>query len=190
MSGNTYFEDLAIAIAIDDINKDNNLLQNITVGMKRFSDCGAYYPQVEHYNGGFTGLVGTEVVNNVVSNNDVIGVIGAEFSSAIVISAEEFSLHEIPYCSALIGSPRFSDKNKYPFFFRTFASMTGFGQIIFQLLDVWNVKRVALIVQKDDEVGLASGRDMRRFLERNGIIILADLQLSSNIDKLTCMQHC
>ncbi|KAI9351520.1 periplasmic binding protein-like I [Obelidium mucronatum] len=99
---------------------------------------------------------------------DVIGVIGNEYSTTARGPAQALSLRRIPYCSGASGSPRLSDKNKYPYFFRTMTAL-GIGEHMFQVLKQWKVGRVAILYQGDDELGRYSAVDIVGSMNRNGV---------------------
>ncbi|KAJ3406299.1 hypothetical protein HDU80_011564 [Chytriomyces hyalinus] len=81
-----------------------------------------------NYDGSSSGYASSITATDIVKSG-VLGVIGNEFSSAAVLlrrassgEAEILSNYKIPYCSAASSSPRFSNKNNYPFFWRALAS--------------------------------------------------------------------
>ncbi|KAJ3058117.1 hypothetical protein HDU98_005796, partial [Podochytrium sp. JEL0797] len=152
LSSYIFFPDLAMQMAVDAINANPSILPGINVNVKRFSDCGAFYPGVENDYAGYSGGYATaRSVSDVLTNQDVIGVIGNEFSSTARISAAALSVYNIPYCSMASNSPRLSDKNKFPFFWRILPS-AGLGNHIHQMLRLWNIRRVAIISQIDDDM--------------------------------------
>ncbi|KAJ3138523.1 hypothetical protein HK100_012487 [Physocladia obscura] len=152
-----YFPEIAALAAVDLINKNPSILPGITITVKRFSDCGPWYPAaLETYFGASGGWAASLMFQDIYENNpDVIGVIGNEYSTTTLAIAEELSLVEIPYCSATSASPRLSDKKKYPYFWRTITAL-GIGDHICQVLLTWNVQRVAIIYQRDDDMGAQS----------------------------------
>ncbi|KAJ3229115.1 hypothetical protein HDU81_005644 [Chytriomyces hyalinus] len=172
-SGWAYLADLAIMAAIDDINSDPSILPGVNITLKRFSDCGSYYPEADlDYSGVSGGYASAVTATDIIENHkDVVGVIGNEFSntarcvgitsqiSRCLTSknrgiAQILSSEKIPYCSGSTGSPRYADKNEYPYFWRTLPNSSG--RYIAFLLQYWNIKRVSIIYQNDNELGIAS----------------------------------
>ncbi|KAJ3227606.1 Metabotropic glutamate receptor 3 [Chytriomyces hyalinus] len=119
----TYFVDIGIQAAIESINRDASVLPGIDVNIKRFSDCGSWKPNLLDSwpisTGGFASSV---MAHDIVDRHeDVIGVVGLEDSSTTRGSASVLSIGQIPYCSGAAASPRFSDKAKFPYFWRTIS---------------------------------------------------------------------
>ncbi|KAI9351488.1 periplasmic binding protein-like I [Obelidium mucronatum] len=182
-SAYSYINDAAVIAAIDMVNESNDILPNVHVNVKRFTDCGGYYPGVlELYNGYSGGYAGSIMSNEIgLSYTDVVGVIGIEYSTTARNVAEVLSQYQIPYCSSGSSSPRLSNKNRYPYFFRTLTSK-GLGRHIYQLLKVWNVKRVAILFQRDDDMGIQFGFDIFETMSQNSVRVVANLGIPSAMD--------
>ncbi|ORY51232.1 periplasmic binding protein-like I [Rhizoclosmatium globosum] len=174
--GSVYFNDVAMTVAVNTINEDPNVLPGIHVNIKRFSDCGDWYPKAYMYNGQSAGYASAITAGAVESNTDVIGVIGNQFSTAAVGVAASLSFNQIPYCSGNSLSPQLSDKNKFPYFWRTIPSI-GLGKHIHQVLKSFNVSRVALIYQQDDTMGYQFYLDIQQTLLRNNMVLTAKIAL-------------
>ncbi|KAJ3285393.1 hypothetical protein HDU76_008147, partial [Blyttiomyces sp. JEL0837] len=71
----------------------------------------------------------------------------------------------IPFCGADEVGPALSDKNRFSSFFRM-TSGGGFGRNLAQLLQFWNVKRVAVVLG-----GAAVAPEIRTALNEAGITI-------------------
>ncbi|ORY43996.1 periplasmic binding protein-like I [Rhizoclosmatium globosum] len=153
-------------LAIEMVNNSTDILPGITVTAKRFSDCGSYDPaaDLEYY------------------GNSVIGVIGTEYSSTATGVAAALSYLQIPYCAAGTGSMRFSDKSRYPYFWRPMPAL-GVGRHYLLLLQFWKVTRASIIYQKDSETGRMYAKDVLDALQQGGITILAKFGLMSDLTK-------
>ncbi|KAI8842408.1 periplasmic binding protein-like I [Chytriomyces cf. hyalinus JEL632] len=122
LSSFAYIADIVAQVAIQDVNNNPLILPNITVRLERFTDCGPYKDGTNvNYDGSSSGYASSITAADVI-NSGVLGVIGNEFSSAAVGEAEILSNFKIPYCSGASSSPRFSNKNNYPYFWRTLAA--------------------------------------------------------------------
>ncbi|KAI9351386.1 periplasmic binding protein-like I [Obelidium mucronatum] len=176
-----YFSDLAAVVSIDLANR-LEVIPNTFINYKRFSDCGGYWPTVQNDFGGATGGFASSIMMEDIydKNPDIVGVIGLEYSSTARGPAEILSLKQIPYCSGCSQSPRLSNKNLFPYFWRPLPGL-GMGDHIFQLFASWNVKRVAVIYQKDDDMGTQFGLDIIASLRRRGILVVATIALRSSI---------
>ncbi|ORY51272.1 hypothetical protein BCR33DRAFT_451181 [Rhizoclosmatium globosum] len=123
--GFTYFYDLGVQMGLDYVNANESILPGFHLNVKRFSDCGAYYPAVESFNGNSGGYAQAVTAIDVVGSKDVIGAVGIEYSTLAKGLAEILSNSKIPYCTPASGSPSFTDRNDYPYFFRTFLTFGG-----------------------------------------------------------------
>ncbi|KAI9349067.1 periplasmic binding protein-like I [Obelidium mucronatum] len=185
-SANPYFGDLATLAAVNVINNSSEILPDIHINIKRFSDCGEWYPDVEDRYGGESGGFATAVTSTDfgINHNDVIAVIGNQYSTTALGPAQVSSLLKIPMCSGGSGSPRFSNKLIYPYFIRTLTSL-GIGEHVFQFLKKLNVKRIAMIYQTGDTLAVSFHRDISGSMERHNIEIVATIRMSTqNADML------
>ncbi|KAJ3021128.1 UNVERIFIED_CONTAM: hypothetical protein HDU68_009789 [Siphonaria sp. JEL0065] len=80
MSGYVYVIDMAAAAAVAAVNNRSDILPYTTVHIKRFSDCGPYWPTVEdEFSGHTTGYAISEAAIGIGEKfTDVIGIAGAE----------------------------------------------------------------------------------------------------------------
>ncbi|KAJ3229904.1 hypothetical protein HDU78_008782 [Chytriomyces hyalinus] len=179
-----YIMDLSVQLAVDQMNADPNVLPGIHVNIKRFSDCGSYYPSVADVWGGRTGgYASTIMATDIIDNHpDVIGVVAMQTSSTARYSAEVLSFAQIPICSGTVGSPRLSDKPNYPYFYRTIDG-AGIGEHFYQFLKLWNVRRVALIYQKNTDLGYFVFLDMHQAMLRHKMNILGTYGTTDPNDK-------
>ncbi|KAJ3236883.1 hypothetical protein HDU81_010248 [Chytriomyces hyalinus] len=182
-TGWTFYGDLALVAAIERVNSDPNILPGVHVNLKRFTDCGAYYPEARmSYDGNSGGYAAAVTAMDIVEGHtDVVGVVGNEFSSAAMGIGEILSFHQIPFCGNCATSPRFSDKNKYPYYWRPLPPVSGDSFLL--VLNTWNVKRVAIVYEKDDELGLASAQIIQQSLVQGGIKIIASVAVPGEYDK-------
>ncbi|KAI8613442.1 periplasmic binding protein-like I [Chytriomyces sp. MP71] len=166
--------DSQLELAIRDVNQDPSFLPGVHVNVKRFSDCGAWTPTIAASWAGSPGGFAASIMaaSDIIEvHTDVIGVIGTEFSKTTKATAEVLSVGKIPYCSGAAGSPVLSDKNKYPYFFRTIPAL-GSGDHIFQLLKLWGVSRVAAVYDPSDALSSETHFDAFKSLINRGITVL------------------
>ncbi|KAJ3298099.1 Golgi transport complex subunit 3 [Rhizoclosmatium sp. JEL0117] len=186
--GFTYFYDLGVQMGLDYVNANESILPGFHFNVKRFSDCGAYYPAVESFNGNSGGYAQAVTAIDVVGSKDVIGAVGIEYSTLAKGLAEILSNSKIPYCTPASGSPSFTDRNDYPYFFRTFLTL-GLGEHMYQLLKFWNVKRIAVIYQKDDYMGIQFAVDALNSMSRHSVAVVVKLPISTAMDEAT-FEYC
>ncbi|KAJ3026412.1 UNVERIFIED_CONTAM: hypothetical protein HDU68_005710 [Siphonaria sp. JEL0065] len=85
LSGYVFFNDIAYIAAINAINNRSDVLQGINVNVKRFSDCGHWYPTAEQFSGNSGGWASSVVVQDIAEKNvDVIGVVADQYSTTAV----------------------------------------------------------------------------------------------------------
>ncbi|KAJ3226601.1 hypothetical protein HDU81_007221 [Chytriomyces hyalinus] len=191
LSSFAYIADIVAQVAIQDVNSNPLILPNVTVRLERFTDCGRYKDGMNvNYDGSSSGYASSITAADIVKSG-VLGVIGNEFSAATVGEAEILSNYKIPYCSASSSSPRFSNKDNYPYFWRTLAS-AGIGNHFVRLLETWNVTRVSLLYQKDDDNAyqmyldmLAAFRATSEDSTRSSIHILANIAMVTEVDAIS-----
>ncbi|KAJ3409515.1 Gamma-aminobutyric acid type B receptor subunit 2 [Chytriomyces hyalinus] len=186
LSGFIYYNDIAMLLAVQEVNSSPTILPDVHVNVKRFTDCGPWYPNAENlYNGnseGYATAVMASDINDV--HKDVIGLISNQWSTTANGPAEIMSYTQIPYCAAQSTSPRFSDKNKYPYFWRTVPSL-GLGEHIVQLLKSWNVNRVSMVVQADDDMSYRFGVDISKTLLKHRFNMLTVVNIHTDLDSAT-----
>ncbi|KAJ3399302.1 hypothetical protein HDU80_008087 [Chytriomyces hyalinus] len=175
-SGWAYYGDLAVAAAIENANREQ-ILPGVYVNLKRFSDCGEYYVEADwSYMGNSAGYAAAVTAVDIVDvHTDVVGVIGNQFSSAAKGAAQILSNYQIPFCSGTIVSPRYSDKAKYPYFWRTFPNTYAKNLIL--LLTTWKVQRVSVIYESDEEIGLSSWFELSKLFRKTNIQVISDIPL-------------
>ncbi|KAJ3402356.1 hypothetical protein HDU80_005172 [Chytriomyces hyalinus] len=152
-SGWTYLPDMAVIAAVNQINQNPNILPGVHVNLKRFTDCGEFDPSADfEYAGNSGGYASAVTAHDIIDvHKDVVAVVGNQYSSAAKGLNEILSTNKIPVCMASTASPRFSDRNLYPFVFRTITNHYAKGTLL--LLKKWKVSRVAVIYQNDDDFG-------------------------------------
>ncbi|ORY43863.1 hypothetical protein BCR33DRAFT_251515 [Rhizoclosmatium globosum] len=149
--GGTYFTDLMMQIAVKMINENPYILPNTTVILRRFNDMDPTRHISNNVSTVTTGFA-TITAMEIGKQKDLFGLVSAEYSSVLNYVGELTSVYKIPTCGLSQLSPRFSDKNLYPYFFRMISGMTGsrgLGNNYVKLFRSWNVNRVGIIVQQD-----------------------------------------
>ncbi|KAI8827372.1 hypothetical protein BJ741DRAFT_583617 [Chytriomyces cf. hyalinus JEL632] len=181
-SGWSYYADLAVVAAVERINNDPTILPGVHVNLKRFTDCGEYYPSADlEYSGKSGGYASAVTATDITDEHkDVIGVVGNEFSMTAKGIAQILSNAQIPYCAASTAAPRYNNKDMYPYFWR--ATSYSFTESLLSLMLYWDVKRVAIIYQRDDEFGNSGWRRMKQMAADHQIDIVSSVGLASNSD--------
>ncbi|KAI8831345.1 periplasmic binding protein-like I [Chytriomyces cf. hyalinus JEL632] len=181
-SGWTYYSELAVLAAVDHINNDPSILPGVHVNVKRFTDCGEYYPDADYgYYGKSGGYASAVTATDIVDEHrDVLGVIGSQYSSTVKGIAQILSTAQIPYCAATTASLRFTNKIMYPYMWRT--TSYSVSESILAFFNYFNVRRVAIIYQRDDEFGDSDFRRMSQVAALHQLDIVSSVGLLSNYD--------
>ncbi|KAI9351496.1 periplasmic binding protein-like I [Obelidium mucronatum] len=182
-SANVYYNDIAMLAAVQLINESQDILPGVMVNVRRFTDCGAYFPgAVDEYNGYSGGYAGSIMSQDIgVVYTDVLGVIGNEYSTTARNAAGALSNYKIPYCSSGSSSPRLSNKEKYPYFWRPLPAK-GLGNHICQFLKSWNVNRVALIFENNDDLGVQFGNDIKQAILSHTMTLSSHVGIPGTFD--------
>ncbi|KAI9330959.1 periplasmic binding protein-like I [Obelidium mucronatum] len=182
-AGVVYLMDAAAKAAVQAINKRADILPYTTVNIKRFTDCGEWWPTVDRDFAGLTSgyAMSAMGINDIgEKHKDVIGVMGQQYSSVAKGTAEVLADYKIPYCAIASAAPSLSNKDKFPYFFRLISS-SGLGNYLNLLLQGWKVKRMAILSQSDDLMSSGFTSDISKSMKANGIEVVATINLKGRL---------
>ena len=158
----------AMLFSIDQINANETLLPNVTLGVKAFDTCGDA-----------TSALNSAVKEFVLGKNwkddehctekemPVIGVIGPGYSYEAVHITPFLNLFEIPVISYSATSPELSKKDRFEYFSRTAASDVFQIPAILDLLVRFNWTYVSLLYT-DESYGKAGYEGLKKGAENKG----------------------
>lgn len=107
----------AMVFAINTINKDPNLLPNVTLGFSIRDTCTTPSHALQQ---AFKYVQNANDSCSVAGNRIAVsGVVGAQYSSVSIDIANLLRLHKIPQISHASSSDVLSDKTRFDYFFRT-----------------------------------------------------------------------
>ncbi|PIK35489.1 hypothetical protein BSL78_27687 [Apostichopus japonicus] len=116
----------AMLFAIDEINKLDTILENVTLGVNIRDTCSqdtyALEQSLEFVRSSLTSVdVGGCVASDVINSTEgrVVGVVGGSDSDVSIQVANLLRLFEIPQISYASTSARLSDTSRYDYFART-----------------------------------------------------------------------
>ncbi|KAK9958631.1 hypothetical protein ABG768_010742 [Culter alburnus] len=139
-----------MAFAIDEINKNPNLLPNITLGYHVYDNCVmlgmAFRAAISLASGteeSFSNL-------NCTGPPPVIGIVGDSSSTASIAISSILGLFRVPIVSHYATCSCLSDRKKYPSFFRTIPSDAFQVRAMIQILKYFGWTWVGLIYSDDD----------------------------------------
>ncbi|XP_041656733.1 extracellular calcium-sensing receptor-like [Cheilinus undulatus] len=107
--------------AIEEINKKEFLLPNVSIGYRIYDNCGSTLSSMRAVMGLMNG--GELTVGKICSGQSAVhAVIGESESSSTIVLSRTTGPFKIPVISHSATCECLSDRNKYPSFFRTIAS--------------------------------------------------------------------
>ncbi|XP_039865414.1 extracellular calcium-sensing receptor-like [Simochromis diagramma] len=162
-----------MAFAIDEINRNSNLLPNVTVGYTLYDSC-------QELGIGFRAALSLAnsqeekiILNDTCSGNPpVIGIVGDPSSTPSIAISSVLGLYRVPMVSYFATCSCLSDHQKYPSFFRTIPSDAFQVRAMIQILKHFGWTWVGLLVT-DDDYGLHAARSFQSELSLSGESCLA-----------------
>ncbi|KAJ3299044.1 hypothetical protein HDU79_000003 [Rhizoclosmatium sp. JEL0117] len=121
------------------------------------------------------GIGGTavSVMQLVENNHNVVAVYGDTSDLSTKLSAQMLSQFKIPMCGGVQNLPQLSDKNNFPYFFRSSGS-GKWGRDFSVILTKWKIKRVSIVYDADDIDSVGACLDVKTYLFQNNIIVLSN----------------
>ncbi|XP_036934175.1 extracellular calcium-sensing receptor-like [Acanthopagrus latus] len=159
---------MTMAYTIDEINKNSNLLPNVTLGYSLYDNCATLGI-------GFSAALslasGREeqflLQENCLGTPPVIGIVGDPFSTFSIATSNVLGLFKLPIVSYFATCSCLSDRQRYPSFFRTIPSDAFQVRAMIQILKHFNWTWVGLLVS-DDDYGLHAARSFQSNLAQSG----------------------
>ncbi|KAJ3017845.1 UNVERIFIED_CONTAM: hypothetical protein HDU68_011442 [Siphonaria sp. JEL0065] len=156
-----YWADFAAKVGVLEFERSNPQFQ---VTIKRFNN---YNPK-NRYDCGYS----MEAVKSISEDHpDVVAIFGDYIPRTTLYTAAMASYFKIPFCSPMAYSTTMLDRHKYGYAMQL-LNMSGNGQALVNLLQLWNVKKVALVC--GSTLGTMC-EDFKIHLQENKILILANL---------------
>ncbi|KAI9319938.1 periplasmic binding protein-like I [Dichotomocladium elegans] len=119
-----------------------------------FGDADSEYPDVQfqfiHYTSDFNNLGQTAWTTFKMVDDGINAVIGDMVSDMTEQEAGITGVRHIPHCSPASASLSLSDKEAYPYFFRTVGNVVLFGSSLVEWVRYMGWRRFALIYTNDD----------------------------------------
>ncbi|KAM8904502.1 uncharacterized protein AB9W97_008129 [Spinachia spinachia] len=159
---------MTMAFAIDEINKNSNLLPNVTLGYSLYDNCA-------------TLVIGFSAALLLASGHDeqillqqkcfgtppVLGIVGDSFSTFSIATSDVIGLFNMPIVSYFATCSCFSDRQRFPSFFRTIPSDAFQVRAMIKILKHFGWTWAGLLVS-DDDYGLHVARTFQSDLAQSG----------------------
>ncbi|XP_078519002.1 vomeronasal type-2 receptor 26-like [Lissotriton helveticus] len=157
----------AFAFAIEEINKNTELLPNITLG---FDVHDSYVNEMKATKSSMSLITGREkpVPNYGCRSKDALAAVIGELSSAPSIAmATILQLYKYLQVSYGAMDPIFNDRHRFPSFYRTVPNEIYEMRAISQLLEHFGWTWVGILTS-DDDSGRRAGEELEREISRSG----------------------
>ncbi|XP_038548425.1 extracellular calcium-sensing receptor-like [Micropterus salmoides] len=159
---------MTMAFAVDEINKNSNLLPNVTLGYILYDNCATLGI-------GFSAALslasGQEeqflLQEDCLGNPPVVGIVGDPFSTLSIATSNVLGLFKLPIVSYFATCSCLSDRRRFPSFFRTIPSDAFQVRAMILILKHFGWTWVGLLVS-DDDYGLHVSRSFQYDLARSG----------------------
>ncbi|KAK7905204.1 hypothetical protein WMY93_017811 [Mugilogobius chulae] len=168
---------LTMVFAVEEINKNTDLLPNVTLGYSLYDNC------VELGIGFRAALsLAAGQKNNFILNNScigappILGIVGDSSSTRSIAISSVLGLYRVPMVSYFATCSCLSDRQKYPSFFRTIPSDAFQVHAIIQILKHFGWSWVGLLVS-DDDYGLHAAQIFQSELSQSSEACLAYLEV-------------
>ncbi|KAM9359545.1 extracellular calcium-sensing receptor-like [Symphorus nematophorus] len=168
---------MTMAFAIDEINRNSNLLPNVTLGYSLYDNC-------------FKVRIGFRAALSLVSGQEeqfisdetcvgtppVLGILGDSSSTGSISVSSVLGLYRVPMVSYLATCSCLSDRQKFPSFFRTIPSDAFQVRAMIQILKRFGWTWAGLLIS-DDDYGLHAARSFQSDFIQSGAGCLAYLEV-------------
>ncbi|XP_070684695.1 extracellular calcium-sensing receptor-like [Pempheris klunzingeri] len=159
---------MTMAFAIDEINKNSNLLPNVTLGYSLYDNCATL---VIGFSAALSLVSGREeqflLQENCLGTPPVLGIVGDSFSTFSIATSDVIGLFKLPIVSYFATCSCLSDRQRFPSFFRTIPSDAFQVRAMIQILKRFGWTWAGLLVS-DDDYGLHVARSFQSDFTQSG----------------------
>ncbi|XP_063348605.1 extracellular calcium-sensing receptor-like [Pelmatolapia mariae] len=166
-----------MAFAIDEINRNSNLLPNVTLGYTLYDNCvtlGIGFRAALSLASGQEEKIILD--NRCTGNLPIIGIVGDSSSTHSIAISNVLGLYRVPMVSYFATCSCLTDRQKYPSFFRTIPSDAFQVRAMIQILKHFDWTWAGLLVS-DDDYGLHAARSLQSDLSLSGEGCLAYFEI-------------
>uniref|UniRef100_A0A8C4DSN2 G-protein coupled receptors family 3 profile domain-containing protein n=1 Tax=Dicentrarchus labrax TaxID=13489 RepID=A0A8C4DSN2_DICLA len=166
-----------MAFAIDQINRNPNLLPNVTLGYSLYDNCVklgiGFRAALSLVSGQEEQFILDETC---VGTPPVLGIVGDSSSTRSIAISTVLGLYRVPMVSYFATCSCLSDRQKFPSFFRTIPSDAFQVRAMIQILNRFGWTWAGLLIS-DDDYGLHAARSFQSDLAQSGGGCLAYLEV-------------
>uniref|UniRef100_A0A8C7JGN1 Olfactory receptor C family, q5 n=1 Tax=Oncorhynchus kisutch TaxID=8019 RepID=A0A8C7JGN1_ONCKI len=157
-----------MAFAVDEINRNPDLLPNITLGYKLYDNCQKLGVSLRAAMSLASGTEKEFFLDETCSGSPpVLGIVGDPGSTHSIAISSVLGLFRVPMVSHYATCSCLSDRGKYPSFFRTIPSDAFQVRAMIQILRRLGWTWVGLVFS-DDDYGVHAARSFHSSLAESG----------------------
>ncbi|XP_033487963.2 extracellular calcium-sensing receptor-like [Epinephelus lanceolatus] len=166
-----------MAFAIDEINRNSNLLPNVTLGYSLYDNCAKVGIGFRAALSLASGREEQFMLDKTCAGNPpVLGIVGDSSSTRSIAISSVLGLYRVPMVSYFATCSCLSDRQKFPSFFRTIPSDAFQVRAMIQILRRFGWTWAGLLIS-DDDYGLHAARSFQSDLAQSGGGCLAYLEV-------------
>ncbi|TDH14819.1 hypothetical protein EPR50_G00024620 [Perca flavescens] len=166
-----------MAFAIDEINRNSNLLPNVTLGYSLYDNCLKLGIGLRAALSLASGQEEKVVLDETcVGTPPILGIVGDSSSTSSIAISTVYGLYRVPLVSYFATCSCMSDRQKFPSFFRTIPSDAFQVRAMIQILILFGWTWTGLLVS-DDDYGLHAAQSFQSDLVQTGGGCLAYLEV-------------
>ncbi|XP_026144000.1 extracellular calcium-sensing receptor-like [Carassius auratus] len=159
-----------MAFAINEINKNPNLLPNITLGYHLYDNCVMLGMAFRAAISLVSGRERSSSNLNCTGPPPVIGIVGDPSSTPSIAISSVLGLFRVPIVSHYATCSCLSDRKKYPSFFRTIPSDAFQVRAMVQILKHFGWTWVGLLYS-DDDYGIYAAQSFHQEMQISGLCV-------------------
>ncbi|XP_026143992.1 extracellular calcium-sensing receptor-like [Carassius auratus] len=159
-----------MAFAIEEINKNSNLLPNITLGYHLYDNCVMLGMAFRAALSLASGTEETFSNLNCTGPPPVVGIVGDASSTPSIAISSVLGLFRVPIVSHYATCSCLSDRKKYPSFFRTIPSDAFQVRAMVQILRHFGWTWVGLLYS-DDDYGVYAAQAFQQEMQLFGFCV-------------------
>ncbi|KAM4628224.1 extracellular calcium-sensing receptor-like [Polymixia lowei] len=166
-----------MAFAIDEINRNSNLLPNVTLGYSLYDNCATLGVAFHAAWSLASGREEQFVLNtSCLGSPPVLGIVGDSYSTNSIAIASVLGLYKVPMVSYFATCSCLSDRQRFPSFFRTIPSDAFQVSAMLQILKRFGWTWAGLLIS-DDDYGSHAARSFQSDMAQSGGGCLAYLEV-------------
>ncbi|KAM3836063.1 extracellular calcium-sensing receptor-like [Diretmus argenteus] len=155
-----------MAFAIEEINRNSNLLPNVTLGYSLYDNCATLGVAFRAVLSLVSGRQ-EKVDQQCLGSPHVLAIVGDSISTHCIAISSVLGLYKVPMVSYFATCSCLSDQQRFPSFFRTIPSDAFQVRAMLQILKRFGWTWVGLLVS-DDDYGLYAARSFHSDLAQSG----------------------